>query len=225
VVNAVLLNPLPFPQPEQLISLHQSKLNFATGAIPYPNFRDWQEVIADSLSRQRFAMTLLNAFAVMALLLASVGLYGVISYLVGQRKHELGVRLALGAKRAAILQLVLRYGMKMALGGVALALLAALGLTRLRGGSRWLLQGRAASLQDAASLSRGGSRWLLQGRAASLQDAASEPPRRKVAASRSQGRWRSALKLSMETWRRKIVQRQKPKPIPSARAACDPNKE
>ena len=42
VVNGVLLNPLPFPQPEQLITLHQSKPNFATGAIPYPNFRDWQ---------------------------------------------------------------------------------------------------------------------------------------------------------------------------------------
>src|SRR5437899_3878622 len=43
VINGVLLNPLPYPQPEQLITLHQSKPNFATGAIPYPNFRDWQK--------------------------------------------------------------------------------------------------------------------------------------------------------------------------------------
>jgi putative ABC transport system permease protein len=89
------------------------------------------EVIAGSLARRRFAMTLLNAFAVVALLLASVGLYGVISYLVGQRTHELGVRIALGAQRKDVLRLVVNHGMKMALGGVALGLLAALGLTRL----------------------------------------------------------------------------------------------
>jgi ABC-type antimicrobial peptide transport system permease subunit len=91
------------------------------------------EVIADSLSRQRFSMILLNAFAVVALLLASVGLYGVISYLVGQRTQELGIRLALGAQRRDVLRLVLGHGMKMALGGVALGLAAALGLTRLLG--------------------------------------------------------------------------------------------
>jgi predicted permease len=89
------------------------------------------EVIADSLSRRRFAMILLNAFAAVALLLSSIGLYGVISYLVGQSAHELGVRLALGAQRRDVLLLVLGQGMKMALGGVALGLLAALGLTRL----------------------------------------------------------------------------------------------
>ena len=80
---------------------------------------------------RRFSMILLDAFAVVALLLASLGLYGVISYLVGQRTHELGIRLALGAQRSDVLRLVLGHGMKMALGGVALGLLAALGLTRL----------------------------------------------------------------------------------------------
>jgi predicted permease len=89
------------------------------------------EIIADTLAARRFSMILLDAFAAIALLLASIGLYGVISYLVGQRTHELGIRLALGAQRQDVLQLVLSDGMKMALGGVALGLVAALGLTRL----------------------------------------------------------------------------------------------
>jgi predicted permease len=89
------------------------------------------EVIADSQSRRRFAMILLNAFAAVALLMASVGLYGVISYLVGQQTQELGIRLALGAQPANVLMLVLSQGLKMTLGGVTLGLLAALGLTRL----------------------------------------------------------------------------------------------
>jgi predicted permease len=89
------------------------------------------EVIADTLAERRFSMILLDAFAVVALLLASVGLYGVISYLVGQRTHEIGIRLALGAQHRSVLLLVLGQGMKMAVGGVALGLVAALGLTRL----------------------------------------------------------------------------------------------
>ena len=89
------------------------------------------EVIADSLSRRRFAMILLNAFAVVALGLSGIGLYGVISYLVGQHTQEIGIRLALGAQRKDVLLLVLSQGMKMTLGGVALGLLASLGLTRL----------------------------------------------------------------------------------------------
>jgi predicted permease len=89
------------------------------------------EVIAGSLAERRFSMILLNSFALVALLLASVGLYGVISYLVGQRTHELGIRIALGAQRKDVLRLVLNHGLKMALAGVALGLIAAFGITRL----------------------------------------------------------------------------------------------
>ena len=96
--------------------------------------RALNEVLDDSLARQRFSMILLNTFAALALLLASIGLYGVISYLVSQRTHELGIRLALGAQRRDLLRLVVNHGMKMALGGVALGLFAALGLTRLLAG-------------------------------------------------------------------------------------------
>ena len=89
------------------------------------------DVIAGSLAAQRFSTILLDVFAAAALLLASVGTYGVISYLVGQRTRELGIRLALGAQRSDVVRLVLGHGMKMALGGVALGLAAAFGLTRL----------------------------------------------------------------------------------------------
>ena len=89
------------------------------------------EIIANSLAARRSSMMLLNVFAAVALLLASVGLYGVISYLVGQRTQEFGIRLALGARPVDLFRLVLGQGLKMALGGVALGLLAAFLLTRL----------------------------------------------------------------------------------------------
>ena len=76
-------------------------------------------------------MILLSVFAALALVLACVGIYGVISYLVGQRTHEIGVRVALGAQRRDILQLVLGHGAKMAFLGVTIGAAAALGLTRL----------------------------------------------------------------------------------------------
>jgi predicted permease len=95
------------------------------------NPQTMNEIIAGSLAQQRFSMILLDGFAVVALLLASIGLYGVISYLVGQRTHEIGIRIALGAQRKSVVRLVLGQGMKMALVGVALGLFAALGLTRL----------------------------------------------------------------------------------------------
>jgi predicted permease len=103
----------------------QSSQNAVSGA------QTMNEVIATSLAQQRFSMILLGAFAVVALSLASLGIYGVISYLVGQRTHEIGIRLALGAQQRDVLRLVLSHGMKMALGGVALGLVIALGLTRL----------------------------------------------------------------------------------------------
>jgi predicted permease len=88
-------------------------------------------LISDSVASRRFSMILLVSFALVALLLASVGIYGVISYVVGQRAHEVGIRMALGARREDILRLILGGGGKLAGLGVALGLAAALGLTRL----------------------------------------------------------------------------------------------
>lgn len=89
------------------------------------------EVLSNSLAARRLAMILLGAFAGLALLLACVGIYGVISYMVGQRTHEIGVRMALGAQGRDVLRLVVAQGARMALVGAALGTAAALSLTRL----------------------------------------------------------------------------------------------
>jgi putative ABC transport system permease protein len=98
--------------------------------VPAYDARTMREVLDGSLATRRFNMALLMVFAAVALALASVGLYGVIAYMVTQRTHEIGVRLALGASQADVLRLVVGHGMGLALGGVALGLVGAFGLTR-----------------------------------------------------------------------------------------------
>ena len=90
-----------------------------------------ETVVARSIASQRFSLVLLGAFAGLALLLASIGIYGVLSYLVGQRTQEIGVRMALGAQRVDVLRMVVADGARMTIAGAAIGLVAALGLTRL----------------------------------------------------------------------------------------------
>lgn len=95
------------------------------------NVQTMEAVLATSLAPRRLSMILLGVFAGLALVFACVGIYGVISYLVGQRTREIGVRIALGAQRGDVLRLVLGQGARMALLGVAIGIAAALVLTRL----------------------------------------------------------------------------------------------
>jgi predicted permease len=101
---------------------------------PLYDVRTMDSLVARSVARQRFSMTLIGVFAVLAMLLAAVGIFSVMSSLVAQRAHEIGIRLALGAQPRDILSMVVRHGMTLTLAGVALGLLASFGLTRLMAG-------------------------------------------------------------------------------------------
>lgn len=99
--------------------------------LPVFGERTMSQVAAESMSRRRFAMQLVGLFGILALLLAAVGIYGVIAYSVTQRTREIGIRVALGASRSAILRWVLKQGMILTIAGVVIGLVGALALTRL----------------------------------------------------------------------------------------------
>jgi len=127
-LNMVVRSNLPVPallDSMRRVSQQMSKDQVIFGA------QTMDQIISDSLAARRFSMILFGAFAALALALASVGIYGVISYLVSQRTQEIGIRLALGARRADVLRLILTQGTKMAGLGVLIGLAASLLLTRL----------------------------------------------------------------------------------------------
>ncbi len=111
-------------------SIRQAAEKVESTAVLY-DIRPMEEIVSRSISKQRLTLFLLTAFSALALVLSSVGIYGVISYLTGQRTHEIGVRVALGASRSDVLRMVLGEGMRITLIGVAIGLAAAFGLTRL----------------------------------------------------------------------------------------------
>jgi putative ABC transport system permease protein len=88
-------------------------------------------IVAEAVARQRFSMLLLGLFAALALLLASIGIYGVMSYSVAQRTREIGIRIALGARRADVLQMTMKQALKLVGAGIMIGLAAAFLLTRV----------------------------------------------------------------------------------------------
>jgi len=112
---------------------------------PIFNVETMQQIVSESMSSQRFPMILLGTFAVLALLLAAVGIYGLISYSVAQRIHEIGIRVALGAHKRDVFRMVVGQGLALALAGLAIGVVAALILTRVLSSFSLLLYGVGAS--------------------------------------------------------------------------------
>jgi predicted permease len=112
---------------------------------PVYSIRTMQALVSESMSAQRFPMILLGVFAGLALLLASVGIYGVISYSVAQRVHEIGIRMALGAEKQNIFRMVVGHGLRLALAGLVIGTAGALILTRLLSSFSHLLYGVGTS--------------------------------------------------------------------------------
>ena len=108
----------------------EREMRTVDAALPVGHLRTVDEIVSQSLARQNFNTLLLTLFAAIALLLAAIGIYGLISYGVEQRMQEIGIRVALGAARSDVLRMIVMQGVKLAAIGVAAGLAAAFGLTR-----------------------------------------------------------------------------------------------
>ena len=120
--------------PLSIVSSARDELRQMDPSEPIANVATVEDLLSDSFSRSRFTMIVLGIFAAVALLLACVGIYGVVAYTVAQRTNEIGIRVAMGAQRRDVLQLILGQGSRLIFSGVALGLAAALLLTRLMTG-------------------------------------------------------------------------------------------
>src|ERR1035437_5491546 len=148
------------PDPLSLVSAVRAQVAGPTRDQPIYAVRTMEQIVSRSLAERRFTMLLLIVFSATALLLAAMGIYGVMSYAVTRRTHELGIRATLGASRREIVGLVLRQGMKLAAVGMAAGLVAALALTRFMAGLLYGVRPADPATLAAVTLLLGGIAFL-----------------------------------------------------------------
>jgi len=137
--QSLLQNPLPFMaltvrtarDPKTLAADLRSVVRGIDRDQPLFDVKTMEEVVSGSMASRRLTMVLLGSFAVLAILLAAIGIYGVISYMVAQRTHEIGIRMALGAQSRDVMRLIVGHGLTLAVIGIAIGVVASLALTRL----------------------------------------------------------------------------------------------
>ncbi|HVA16703.1 MAG TPA: ABC transporter permease [Candidatus Dormibacteraeota bacterium] len=117
--------------PRRIASAAAGVIRKIDPALPVANVMTMDELLSDTLGPRRFSAVLISVFAALALLLAAVGIYGVMSYMVGKRTNEIGIRMALGAQPRDVLRLIVAHGMKLAIFGIGIGIAGALALTRL----------------------------------------------------------------------------------------------
>jgi ABC-type antimicrobial peptide transport system permease subunit len=116
--------------PDALSSAIRQAVRDADPSLPLVRYRSMDDVFGDAVARPRFLTTLLSVFAGLALVLAAIGTYGILSYAVTARRQEIGIRMALGASRRSVLGMILRHGLQVAGIGIVLGLVASALLTR-----------------------------------------------------------------------------------------------